>query len=150
MRSTRRRRFVGQLDNVMEILYRVYVGAFFGAVALAVLAGIVHDAGVGAEAADEIADKGPALLGAVVALAALAGLRSGARGGPLAIEDAEVQYVLLAPVDRGMALRPAGPAQMRVGRSRARCWARSRATSHSGACRAPPPSGLPAWRSSAR
>ena len=115
MRSTRRRRFVGQLDNVMEILYRVYVGAFFGAAALAVLAGIVHDAGVGAGAADEIADKGPALLGAFVALAALAGLRSGARGGPLAIEDAEVQYLLLAPVDRGMALRPAALRQMRVG-----------------------------------
>jgi len=115
MRSMRRRRFVGQLDNVMEILYRVYIGAFFGAIALAVLAGIVHDAGVGAEAADEIADKGPALLGAIVSLAVLAGLRSGARGGPLAIEDAEIQYVLLAPVDRGMVLRPAALRQMRVG-----------------------------------
>jgi hypothetical protein len=115
MRSTRRRRFVGQLDNVMEILYRVYIGAIFGAIALAVVAGIVHDTGVGAKAVDEIADKGPALLGAVVSLAALAGLRSGSRGGPLAIEDAEVQYVLLAPVDRGMALRPAALRQMRVG-----------------------------------
>jgi hypothetical protein len=115
MRSTRRRRFVGQLDNAMEILYRVYVAAFFGAIAFAVLAGIVHDAGVGAEAADEIASKGPALLGAGVALAALAGLRSGARGGPLAIEDAEVQYLLLAPVERGMALRPGALRQMRVG-----------------------------------
>jgi len=115
MRSTRRRRFVGQIDNAMEILYRVYVAAFFGAIAFAVLAGIVHDAGVGAEAVDEIASKGPALLGAGVALAALAGLRSGARGGPLAIEDAEVQYLLLAPVGRGMALRPGALRQMRVG-----------------------------------
>ena len=115
MRSSRRHRFVGQFDNAMEILYRVYVGAFFGAVAFAVLAGIVHDTGVGAEAADEIAGKGPALLGAGVALAALAGLRSGARGGPLAIEDAEVQFLLLAPVDRGMALRPGALRQMRVG-----------------------------------
>jgi len=115
MRSTRRRRFVGQFDNAMEILYRVYVAAIFGAIALAVLAGVIHDAGVGAEAADEIADKGPALLGAGVALAALAGLRSGARGGPLAIEDAEVQYLLLAPVDRGAALRPAALRQIRIG-----------------------------------
>jgi hypothetical protein len=115
MRSTRRRRFVGQIDNAMEILYRVYVAAFFAAIAFAVLAGIVHDAGVGAEAADEIAGKGPALLGAGVALAALAGLRSGARGGPLAIEDADVQYLLLAPVDRGTALRPGALRQMRVG-----------------------------------
>ena len=44
----------------------------------------------------------------------LAGLRSGARGGPLAIEEAEVQYVLLAPVDRGAALRPAALRQMRI------------------------------------
>jgi hypothetical protein len=115
MRSTRRRRFVGQLDNVMEILYCVYVVAIFAAFALAVLAGIVHDAGVGAEAAGEIAEKGPALLGAGVSLAALAGLRSGARGGPLAFEDAEVQYVLLAPVGRGAALRPAALRQMRIG-----------------------------------
>jgi hypothetical protein len=115
MRSTRRRRFVGQLDNAMEILYRAYVAAIFAVFALAVLAGIVHDAGVGAEAAGEIADKGPALLGAGVSLAALAGLRSGARGGPLAIEDAEVQYVLLAPVDRGAALRPSALRQMRMG-----------------------------------
>ncbi len=117
MRSTRRRRFVGQFDNAMEILYRVYVGAIFGAIALAILASIVHDASVGAGAVDEIADKGPALLGVGVALAALAGLRSGARGGPLAIEDAEVQYVLLAPVDRGAALRPAALRQIRVGTS---------------------------------
>ncbi len=115
MRSTRRRRFVGQLDNAMEVLYRVYVVAIFGAFALAVLAGVVHDADVGAEAAGEIADKGPALLGAGVSLAALAGLRSGARGGPLAIEDAEVQYLLLAPVDRGAALRPAALRQIRMG-----------------------------------
>jgi hypothetical protein len=117
MRSTRRRRFVGQFDNAMEILYRVYVAAIFGAIGLAVLSGLVHDVGVGAEAADQIADEGPALLGVGVALAALAGLRSGARGGPLAIEDAEVQYVLLAPVDRGAALRPATLRQVRVGTS---------------------------------
>lgn len=115
MRSTRRRRFVGQFDNVMEILYRVYVAAFFGVVALAVVSGAIHDAGVGAEAADEIVDKGPALLGAAVSLAAFAGLRSGARGGPLAIEDAEVQYLLLAPVDRGAALRPSALRQIRIG-----------------------------------
>jgi hypothetical protein len=115
MRSSRRRRFVGQFDNAMEILYRVYVAGFFAAVALAVVSGVVHDAGVGAEAAGEIADKGPALLGAAVSLAAFAGLRSGARGGPLAIEDAEVQYLLLAPVGRGAALRPAALRQIRMG-----------------------------------
>lgn len=113
MRSARRRRFVGQID-VMDVVYRVYVAAIFGAVALAVVSGAVHDASVSPETIKDIATKGPALLGLGVSLAALAGLRSGARGGPLAIEDAEVQYVLLAPIGRGAALRPAALRQMRI------------------------------------
>jgi hypothetical protein len=114
MRSVRRRRFVGQLD-VMEVFYRVYVAAIFGAIALSVVAGAVHDASLNGRAVEDIARNGPALLGLTVALAVLAGLRSGARGGPLAIEDAEVQYVLLAPIDRGTALRSAALRQLRIG-----------------------------------
>ena len=48
------------------------------------------------------------MLGVVVAVAILIGLRSGARGGPLAIEPADARHVLLAPIDRALALR--GPA----------------------------------------
>ena len=44
----------------------------------------------------------------MVAIALFVGLRSGSRGGPLALERADVRHVLLAPVDRGVALR--GPA----------------------------------------
>jgi hypothetical protein len=113
MRSTRRRRFVGQLD-VMEVFYRVYVAAIFGAIVLSLVAGAVNDAHVSAHAVESLADRGPALLGIVVALAVFAGLRSGARGGPLAIEDAEVQYVLLAPLDRGGALRSSALRQLRI------------------------------------
>ncbi len=113
MRSARRSRFVEQLD-VMELLYRVYVALIFGGLALAVVAGAVNDAGVSAHAAKGLADDGPAWLGIGVALAVLAGLRSGARGGPLAIEAAEVQYVLLAPVDRGVSLRTPALRQLRV------------------------------------
>jgi hypothetical protein len=54
------------------------------------------------------------VIGLAVALLVLAGLRSGARGGPLAIEPAEVRYTLLAPVSRRTALRPAALAQLRV------------------------------------
>jgi hypothetical protein len=113
MRSARRRRFVGQID-AMEVLYRVYVAAIFAAIVLSVVAGAVHDAHLTDGAVAGIADDGPALLGLGVALAVLAGLRSGARGGPLAIEDAEVQYVLLAPIDRGTALRSAALRQLRI------------------------------------
>ncbi len=49
----------------MEVLYRVYVGAIFGAIALAVLAGARPRCPRRAPTAvDEIADHGPALLGA--------------------------------------------------------------------------------------
>lgn len=99
----------------MEVLYRVYLGAIFGAIALGLLAGAVSEAAAGPSAIEWLRDRGPAALGVLVALGVLAGLRSGARGGPLAIEAAEVQYVLLAPVDRGAALRPAALRQLRVG-----------------------------------
>jgi hypothetical protein len=114
MRSARRRRYVERLD-VMEVLYRVYVAAIFAAIALALLAGAVNEASATPAAIDWLRDHGPAALGLVVAVGAMAGLRSGARGGPLAIEAAEVQYVLLAPLERGAVLRPAALRQLRIG-----------------------------------
>ena len=41
----------------------------------------------------------------VAALAAGLGLRSGSRGGPVALEAADVRHVLLAPIDLGRAMR---------------------------------------------
>jgi hypothetical protein len=114
LRAARRRHFVEQLD-LMEALYRAYVVAIFGAIALAVLAGFIHDAPLDPADLREIAEHGPGVLGVVVAAAVFAGLRSGSRGGPLAIEPADLQHVLLAPVDRGAALRPAALRQLRVG-----------------------------------
>jgi hypothetical protein len=113
MRAARRRRFVEQLD-VMEVLYRVYLAAIIGGIALAVIAGWVEEAPATAAAVAGMRDHGPAVLGLALALAVLVGMRSGARGGPLAIEAAEVQYVLLAPIDRGAALRPAALRQLRI------------------------------------
>jgi hypothetical protein len=112
-RRTRRRHYVESLD-VMEVLYRVYVGAIGAAIGLGVLAGLLHEAPADADAVAAISAHAPAIIGVAVALGVLAGLRSGARGGPLAIEPAEVQYTLLAPVDRGAALRPAARAQLRT------------------------------------
>ena len=113
LRAARRRRFVAQID-VMEVLYRVYLAAIFGGIALAVIAGWVEEAPASASALADMKEHGPAVLGLALALAVLMGLRSGARGGPLAIEAAEVQYVLLAPIDRGAALRPAAWRQLRI------------------------------------
>jgi hypothetical protein len=113
MRAARRRRFVEHLD-VMEVLYRAYLAAIFGAIALAILAGWVEEAPATARAIADMKEHGPAALGLALALAVLMGMRSGARGGPLAIEAAEVQYVLLAPIDRAAALRPAALRQLRI------------------------------------
>jgi hypothetical protein len=44
------------------------------------------------------------VIGMVTMLALLAGLRSGAQGGPLALEAPDVTYVMLSPVDRMRAL----------------------------------------------
>ncbi len=113
MRRTRRGHYVEQLD-VMDLLYRVYVGALFGAIALGFLADAINEATASPAAVGAIRDHGPAALGIALALVVLAGLRTGARGGPLAIEPAEVQYVLLAPIDRGTSLRPAALGQLRI------------------------------------
>src|SRR4051794_4576459 len=107
IRAARRQRYVEDLD-VMEILYRVYLGVLGGGFALAVIAGAVADAKVTDETVRQIAAHGPAYLGLGVAIALAAALRSGAAGGPIAIERADVHHVLLAPVDRGWVLR--GPA----------------------------------------
>jgi hypothetical protein len=112
-RRTRRRRYVEDLD-VMEVLYRVYVVVIFGGIALAFLAGIVSEAPVSASALEDVRVHAPPIIGIAVGLAILAGLRSGAHGGPLAIEPAEVQYTLLAPLSRGAALRPAAFSQLRI------------------------------------
>lgn len=113
IRRARRDRYVEQLD-LMEILYRVYVVAIISVLALGVIAGAIDEAAATAGAVAWLRDDGPAVIGVAIAIAVLAGLRTGARGGPLAIEAAEVQYVLLAPIDRSAALRPPALRQLRI------------------------------------
>ena len=104
LRAARRRRYRAELDWI-DGLYRIYLAAIFGAVGIALVSGALADARVDAQTVGDIASDGPALLGLLVAVGIAAGLRSGARGGPLALEAAEVQHVLLAPIDRATALR---------------------------------------------
>lgn len=49
--------------------------------------------------------RGPAIVGLTISIGALMALRSGSRGGPLAIEATDLHYVLQAPIDRGITLR---------------------------------------------
>lgn len=113
MRSARRRRYVARTD-VMEVLYRVYLGALVAVFVLAFLAGALHEVPADPGSVESIRADAPAIIGIAVAILVLAGLRAGARGGPLAIEAAEVRYTLLAPVSRRTALRPAALAQLRT------------------------------------
>jgi hypothetical protein len=113
MRRARRRRYAERID-VMEVLYRVYLGGLAAIFGFAFLAGALHEVPADPGSVDGIRAHAPAVIGLVVALLVFAGLRSGARGGPLAIEAAEVHCTLLAPVSRRTALRPAALAQLRI------------------------------------
>jgi hypothetical protein len=104
LRATRRRHYAAQVDWI-EAGYRLYLGVIFGGWGLALISGALADVRVNAHALQQIHQRGPAALGLLVAVAVAAGLRSGARGGPLVLEAPDVQHVLLAPVDRGAALR---------------------------------------------
>lgn len=103
---------MGDLDWI-EILYKAYVAAIVSLATLFTLAAIVGDTPVSVATVDRIREEGPTWIGLGLAIAIMLGLRSGTRGGPLALELADVHHVLLAPLDRGIALRGAAYRQLR-------------------------------------
>lgn len=92
----------------IDALYQAYVTAIVGAAVIGVVAGIVGGDPLSAPAVGRLMRHAAAWVGLLAATAVAVGLRSGSRGGPLALERADVRHVLLAPVDRTTALR--GPA----------------------------------------
>lgn len=111
----RRARFQKRLADVhwIDLLYQAYITAIVGGMVVLFLSSFVGDGDLDAAGVARVRADGPALLGVVVALAAGIGLRSGSRGGPLALEAADVRHVLLAPVDRRLALRAPAWRQVR-------------------------------------
>ena len=107
LRRARRRRAYGDLDWT-DALYKAYVTAIFSAIGGGTLSGWIGGRPVAPAELATALDRGPALIGLVVAVVVAGGLRSGGRGGPLALQPADVAHVLLAPVSRSLALR--GPA----------------------------------------
>lgn len=99
--------------NVIDALYRAYVAAIVGGLGVTMLSGVVGDERISGGALVDVQRTGPAVVGIVVAFTIALGLRSGSRGGPLALEAADVRYVLLAPVDRDIALREPARRQLR-------------------------------------
>src|SRR5688500_10241303 len=107
LRRARRRRAYGDVDWV-DALYKAYVTAIVSAIGASIASGYVGGEPVTPGQLATVTERGSALIGLVVAVALAAGLRSGGRGGPLALQPADVQLVLLAPLPRRLALR--GPA----------------------------------------
>src|SRR3954447_7747073 len=113
LRTARRRHYLRQLDWV-DALYKAYLTAIAAGVATLVISGALGDARAGPHAVHTLAARGPAALGLLVALLLAAGLRTGARGGPLALQPPDVHQILLAPVARRLALRGPALAQLRT------------------------------------
>jgi hypothetical protein len=88
-----------------DVAYRVYVTTLLSLFAVFTASGWIGDDTVSASTTHDIVRDAPAWLGLLAALAVLGGVRTGSRGGPLAIEAADVQHMLLAPVDRRAVLR---------------------------------------------
>ena len=112
LRGARKRARTRHIDWV-DAMYRAYVLTIVAVIAVLVASGYVGDAEVTDTALADFRTYGPAVIGVVLALGISVGLRSGSRGGPLALEAADVRHVLLAPVDRGAALRGAAYRQLR-------------------------------------
>jgi hypothetical protein len=111
LRKARRRHYLREGDWV-DSLYKAYIvgilatlGLFYGTVALG--------ADFDAAALHDVEQHGAAVLGLAIAVLVVLGLRSGAHGGPLAPEAADVSYLLLAPVPRTEVLRPLALRQLR-------------------------------------
>jgi hypothetical protein len=114
LRALRRHRQRNRLVDLewFEAAYRAYLVALFGGGAVLWISSAVGDGPVGADTQADVARYGPAALGLVAVVAVLIGLRGGAQGGPLALEEADVAHVMMAPVPRRAAL--ARPAWQRV------------------------------------
>ena len=112
LRAGRRAERLRHLDWV-DALYRAYMVGIVTIAALMGLAFAVADTRLTVSTIVDWRAHGPAIVGVVAAVAAAMGLRSGSHGGPLVFEAADVQHVLLAPVDRGIVVRASAFRQLR-------------------------------------
>lgn len=107
LRARRKRNRLGDMEW-FDAAYRVYVVGLFGLIVLGWLSDMVGDAELSAFEAANVAERGPTVLGLVAVIAFAAGLRGGSQGGPLALEAADVAYVMTAPIPkRAVLVRPA-------------------------------------------
>ncbi len=113
LRNTRMRRRLGDTEW-FDVAYRAYLFALVGLIATVFVSDAIRGQLADELAPDVLVDRGPAILGVIVAVAVAAGARSGADGGPVAVEAADVRHLLLAPVARGAVLRAPTMQRMRA------------------------------------
>lgn len=111
-RQYRRKKRVADIHWI-DAFYNAYLTGIVGLIVVAVASGAIGDDAATPAQVSRLLDEGRGWLGVVAAFALALGLRSGALGGPLALERAEVRHVLLAPVDRTSALRTPALRQLR-------------------------------------
>ena len=108
LRRTRQRHRLGELDWY-DIAYRVYLFALVGLVVVVWVSDAIDGAIGDSVDTEDLLTRGPAVIGLLVVGAFALGLRSGADGGPISVEVADIRHVLLAPVSkRAFMLRPIG------------------------------------------
>ena len=99
LRRTRTKRRLGSTDWY-DIAYRVYLFAFAGLVLIVVVSDAIDGLIDDDVDVNVLLAKGPSILGIAVMLAVAMGLRSGADGGPISVEPADIRHVLLGPMSR--------------------------------------------------
>ncbi len=104
LRTTRRKHRVEEMEW-FEALYRVYLAAIVIGGTILFLSGLIKDTQLTTAELTVVSQRGPHVLGVVIAVALFIGIRSGNNGGPLAVEEAEVRHLLLAPVPHSSVLR---------------------------------------------
>ena len=108
----RRSRRLADVD-IFEKLYQAYLSVIAVGVVVLVSASIVGDDQVAHHSLGRVVTDGPAAVGLLASLVLVAGLRSGARGGPLTLEAPFVAHVLLSPLPRDVTLREPALRQLR-------------------------------------
>ena len=104
LRATRLQRRLGDTEW-FDVAYRAYLFALGGLIATVVVSDAIRSQLTDEIDAAVLVDRGPAIIGLLVAAAIAAGVRSGADGGPVAVEAPDVRHLLLAPVARSAVLR---------------------------------------------
>jgi hypothetical protein len=106
-RRMRRRKRLADIHWI-DALYQAYLAALLGGAAVLIGAGFVGDGFLTPSQLERLTTDGHDWLELVTVVVVAIGVRSGSRGGPIALERADVRHVLLSPVDRTYAMR--GPA----------------------------------------